>query len=47
MRKNRKQQKNKTSQQMELFDWYMEKPAKTRTSGTGERVITGVEMLSL
>lgn len=32
---------------MEMFDWHMEKPAESRTSGTGERVITGVEMLSL
>ncbi len=50
MRKNRKQQKN--SHQIELFgkeriDKLMDKPAETKTGGTGKEITSGVELLSL
>jgi hypothetical protein len=43
MRKNRKQQKN--SQQIELFNKLMERPAESTASGTGKGITKGVELL--
>lgn len=47
MRKNREQQKNTNSQQLELFDRLKYKPVESTTGGTGKGVTMGDELLSL
>ena len=46
MRKNRKQQKNQTSQ-LNIFDRMEEKPDENTTSGIGKSSTTGDELSSL